>query len=87
MKQYVTNFTNLTINKLDKSDKSSNTLQVGQIKHCNQFPWGLLYLCTFFLLSMRFCLGKKRRRKLKKVFHTFEDPLPSLYWWASESLL
>ena len=38
------NFTNLTIKKLDKSDKSSNMLQVGQIKHCNQFPWGLLYL-------------------------------------------
>ena len=35
MKQYVTNFTNLIINKLDKSDKSSSKLQVGQIKHCN----------------------------------------------------
>ena len=30
------NFTNLTVNKLDKSDKSSNMLQVGQTKHCNQ---------------------------------------------------
>ena len=28
---------------LDKSDKS-NMLQVGQIKHFDQFPWGLLYL-------------------------------------------
>ena len=47
--------------KLDKSDKSSNTLQVGQIKHCNQFPWGLLYLCMYvcicFLLSMRLAMS------------------------------
>ena len=40
----LSSFTNLTINKLDKSDKSSNMLQVGQIKHCNHFPWGLLYV-------------------------------------------
>ena len=45
IKQCVTNFTNLTINKLDNSDKSSNTLQGGLFKHCNQGPWGLLYLC------------------------------------------
>ena len=45
IKQCVTNFTNLTINK---SDKSINTVQVGQIKHCNQFPWGLLYTMYFF---------------------------------------
>ena len=32
----ILNFTNLTVNKLDKSDKSSNMLQVGQTKHCNQ---------------------------------------------------
>ena len=39
---------NLTVNKLDNSDKSSNMLQVGQIKHCNQFPWSLLpVVCAF----------------------------------------
>ena len=32
----ILSFTNLTVNKLDKSDKSSNMLQVGQTKHCNQ---------------------------------------------------
>ena len=50
--------------KFYKSDKSSNMLQVGQIKHCNQFPWGLLYLlvCTFFLLGMRLSLEQKKSK-------------------------
>ena len=57
--------TNLTINKLDKSDKSSNMLQVGQIKYCNQFPWGLLYLLyvLFFCLVCGCLLGKNKQKK------------------------
>ena len=45
----------LTINKLDKSDISSNMLHVGLLKHCNQFPWGLLYLCIYLVCG--FVLG------------------------------
>ena len=51
------NLTNLTINKLDKSDKPSNMLQV----HCNQFPWGLLYLLfVLFFCLVCGCLLKKK---------------------------
>ena len=43
-------------------------LQVGQIKHCNEFPWDLLYL--LFLLSMRLSLEERKEEKKwdKKTF-------------------
>ena len=86
MKQYVTNFKNLTINKSDKSDKSSNTLQVGQIKHCKSVSLGPVLPMYFFLLSMRFCLEKqKTKKKTIRTAKQGQDILKTPSEWRSFS--
>ena len=55
---------------LDKSGKSSNMLQVGQIKHYIISFLGAYSTCCiyFFLLSMRLSLEKEEKKKsLKKI--------------------
>ena len=49
---------------LDKSDKSSNMLQVRQIKHCNQFPYSTC--CIYFFCLVCGCLLKKKNFSLPK---------------------
>ena len=53
---------------LDNSYKSSNMLQVGQIKHCIQFPCGptLPAVFTFFCLVCGCLLKKKQKTKKNK---------------------